>query len=78
MYFSCKCNISKTLALAVILKFEMKQSLCMYVCYLHQQGACVHFVICDSSAYHMADKMAFLLNMISDRNLTLIVMTRVV
>ena len=49
----------------------------MYVCYL-QQGACVHFVICDSSAYHMADKMAFLLNMISDRNLTLIVMTRVV
>ena len=23
-YFSCKCNVSKTLALTVILKFEMK------------------------------------------------------
>ena len=35
--------------------------LCMHVCYL-RQGACVHFVICDSSAYHMTDKMTFLLN----------------
>ena len=24
MYFSCKCNVSKILALVVILKFEMK------------------------------------------------------
>ena len=43
MYFSCKCNVSKILALVVILKFEMKYSLCMlacmYVCYL-KQGAC--------------------------------------
>ena len=32
------------------------------VCYL-QEGACVHFVICDSIwAYHMADKMTFALN----------------
>ena len=33
----------------------------MHVCYL-RQGACVHFVICDSNAYHMTDKMTFLLN----------------
>ena len=32
MYFSCKCNVSKILALVVILKFEVKESLCMHVC----------------------------------------------
>ena len=32
MYFSSKCNVSKILALVVILKFEMKQSLRMHAC----------------------------------------------
>ena len=33
MYFSCKCNVWKILALVIILKFEMKESLhlCVYV-----------------------------------------------
>ena len=31
------------------------------VCYLWQ-GACAHFVLRDSSAYHMRDKMSFALN----------------
>ena len=47
-YFSCKCNISKVFTLAFTLKFEMKLSLCKYVCYFHHD-ACVHFVICDSN-----------------------------
>ena len=34
MYFSCKCNVSKILALVVTLKFEKKASLCMNVCML--------------------------------------------
>ena len=55
MYFSCKCNVSKILALVAIRKKLMT------VC---KQGACAHFVICDSSAYHMTDKMTFLLNIL--------------
>ena len=53
MYFSCKCNVSKILAPVAIRKKLMT------VC---KQSACAHFVICDSSAYHMTDKMTFLLN----------------
>ena len=51
MYFSCKCNVSKVAAFVVSLKFEMNESLCVCVCYL-KQGACVHVVFRDSSAYH--------------------------
>ena len=29
---SCKCNVSKILALVVVLKFEMKKSLCKHAC----------------------------------------------
>ena len=34
----------------------------MPVCMLPLAGRCAHFVICDSSAYHMTDKTTFPLN----------------
>ena len=60
MYFSCKCNVSKILAPVVIRKKLM--TVCMLPLGRRMRTLTVNFVICDSSAYHMTDKMTFLLN----------------
>ena len=60
-YFRFKCNVSKIFSLVATEILDEIKLFCMNVCYLHQ-CACAHFVIRDSSVYHMEHTVTFSIN----------------